>query len=307
MLRLPVGADARHGANLVVVRRTDLSATVRYHERLQPQPTFSSIIGLVLDADRGFLSQHFGPSSRVTTREGEYGVWIAVHGRYRGGPASRWIGAVMVGEFATALEVLGLAPEHFATVEALGRDLMHTQTFDMGQRPRQFFYKPPLGWHGLLSGMTANWYSLEFPRDRSIIVVPPARHIEGDPGEELEATVASLEAGLSVDDVVRERVRARCGAVRCGAVRCGVDGTRVAVRGRLAGRTLHIHRELVGFVVRSRLYTVRLETTMLGELARLQALLHDVAASFEPLDAPDASNFSRGVPPLVDLFEHWTD
>ena len=214
VLRLPVGADARHGANLVVVRRTDLSATVRYHERLQPQPTFSSIIGLVLDADRGFLSQHFGPSSRVTTREGEYGVWIAVHGRYRGGPASRWIGAVMVGEFATALEVLGLAPEHFATVEALGRDLMHTQTFDMGQRPRQFFYKPPLGWHGLLSGMTANWYSLEFPRDRSIIVVPPARHIEGDPGEELEATVASLEAGLSVDDVVRERVRARCGAVR---------------------------------------------------------------------------------------------
>ena len=207
----------------------------------------------------------------------------------------RWVGAVLMGEFATALDARALAPEHFAAVEAVARELLHTQTFDMARRPRQFFYEPPAGWRGLPSGMTANWYPLDCPRNRSLIVVPPARYLDGDAAAELERTVTNLGVGLVIDELVRDPLHSRG----------GVAGTHVQLRGHAESRTGAIHRELVGFVVGPRVYCIRLETTMTAQLEPLRTLLRDVAMSFQPLPSHDETRSGTAFAKPFDLFDHW--
>jgi hypothetical protein len=295
VLRVPAEWETRYGANLVILRHPTLSARISYQERLHPQPSFSSIIERVLDADPEFRAQQFGTPQRVVTLEGEYGAWISIRGQRRDARAMRCVGEVLMGEFATVLDALALVPEHFATVEAVSRELLLTQTFDMGRRPRQFFYEPPVGWHGLPAGMTANWYPLDFPRNRSIIVVPPAHHRDGDAASELERTAESLGVGLVIDELVRAPLHSRS----------GYDGTNVQLRGHVEGRAAPIHRELAGFVVGARVYYARLETTMTAQLEPLRAILRDLATSFHPLPSHyETQSGSVFVKPL-DLFDHW--
>ena len=295
VLRVPADWDTRYGANLVTLRRPALSARISYQERLHPQPSFSSIIERVLDADPEFRAQQFGTPQRVVTLEGEYGAWISIRGQRGDVRAMRCVGEVLMGEFATVLDALAVAPEHFATVAAVSRELLLTQTFDMMRRPRQFFYEPPVGWHGLPAGMTANWYPLDFPRNRSVIVVPPAHHLEGDPAAELERTAENLGVGIVIDELVREPLRSRGGN----------DGTHVRLRGHVEGRAAAIHRELVGFVVGPRVYYARLETTMTAQLEPLRATLRDVATSFHPLPSHHETQSGSVFAKPLDLFDHW--
>jgi hypothetical protein len=295
VLRVPAEWEIRYGANVTLLRRRDLAAQLGYHERIHPQPSFSSIIARVLDDDPEFRAQQFGTPQRVVTCEGEYGAWIAIEGRRGDARAMRWVGAVLMGEFATVLDALALAPEHGAAVEAVARELVHPQTFGMARRPRQFFYQPPGGWHGLPSGTTANWYPLDCPRNRSVIVVPPARHVDGDAAAELEVTVTSLGVGIVVDELVREPLRSHG----------GVGGTHVQLRGHIEGHTAAVHRELAGFVVGPWVYCMRLETAMSAQLSELRALLCAVARSFQPLPSHDETRSGMAFAKPLDLFDHW--
>ncbi len=272
-----------------------LGARVQYRERLWPQPRFSAIVDQVLAVDPEFRVRELGEMSRVVTVEGEYGAWIHVHGERLGARAMRCIGAVFMGDFATALDVLATVPEHFAAVEGLAYELMRNQHFDLARRPRQFLYEPPPGWHGLPAGMIANWYPGDFPANRSMIVVPPARFVDIDPPAALETAIAELTAGLSIEDQVRDTVASSCGAT----------GTCVRVRGHVERSDAPIHRELAGFVVGTRVYQLRLETAALDRLDEARALFHAVASSFHPLPSHDEVQSGHAFSPRLELFDHW--
>lgn len=291
-LRFAAGWVQHFGANLVSAFPPELGARFRYYERFRPQPSFATIVDRVLASDPDFRAHEVGAMVRVVTAEGEYGSWVPITGTRDGHAAMRYVGAVFMGEFATALDVVALIPEHFATVEALALELVRAQRFEMTQRPRQFFYVPPPGWHGLPSGLIANWYPLDFPANLTNIVVPPANVVEGDA---VEVMIAELDAGLTVEDSGRSEFAAASGAT----------GTYAQVRGKRAGRAESIYRELAVFVVDRRVYRMRFETANAARLVELREVFRAVAGSFRPLPARDELQSGRAFSARLDLFDHW--
>lgn len=288
MLRLPAGWRVGYGANVVEATSSELGARLRYHERLRPQPAFATIVDQMLAADREMRVHEVGELVRVVTEEGEYGAAVALHGLRGHARALRWVGAVFLGEFATALDVLALAPAHFGEIEMLALGLLRGQRFELGGRPRPFFYEPPRGWQGLPAGDIANWYPPDFPANRSIIVVPPARV-----GDDLEQAIGDLSAGLVTDEQEREALSSAA----------GLAGVHVRVRGRRDGR--EIHRELAGFVAADRTYQLRLETLATDRLVEIRAVFRAVAVSVQPLPERDEARTGRAFAAHVDLFDHW--
>ena len=193
----------------------------------------------------------------------------------------------------TVIFAIALIPEHFAAVEALALELVRAQRFEMTARPRQFFYVPPPGWHGLPSGLIANWYPIDFPANLTNIVVPPATIIEGDARAASEALLAELDAGLTVEDSARSELVA---ASR-------VTGTYAQLRGKREDRT--IYRELAVFVVERSAYRMRLETANAAQLVELREVFRAVAGSFRPLPTRDEVQSGRAFSARLDLFDHW--
>jgi len=292
-LRFASGWVQHFGANLVSAFPPELGARFRYYERLRPQASLSAIVDRVLASDPDFRAHELGEMVRVVTSEGEYGGWVAIAGTRDGGPARRYVGAVFMGEFATALDVIALIPEHFAAVEALALELLRGQRFEMTKRPRQFFYVPPPGWHALPSGLIANWYPLDFPANLTNIVVPPATVVEGETGAAREAMLGELDAGLAVEDHVRSELIAEC----------GVTGTAARVRGKRGDRTLY--RDLAVFVVENYAYRMRFETANADQLGELREVFRAVATSFRPLPTRDELQSGRAFSARLDLFDHW--
>ena len=294
-LRFAGGWVHHFGANLVSAFPPDLGARFRYYERLRPQPSFAAIVERVLASDPDFRAHEVGAMVRIVTTEGEYGSWVSISGTRDGHAAMRFVGAAFMGEFATALDVVALIPEHFANVEALALELVRSQRFEMTQRPRQFFYVPPPGWHGLPAGLIANWYPLDFPANLTNIVVPPASIVEGDDAGAIEAMIAELDAGLAVEDHARSEFAAASGAT----------GAYAQVRGKRGGRPESMYRELAVFVVDRRAYRMRFETANAAKLVELREVFRAVAGSFRPLPARDELQSGRAFSARLDLFDHW--
>ena len=259
MVEFPSGWVQQFGVNLVTAFPPQMGARFRYHERLRPQPRFSTIVQRMLAADPEFKVHHVGEMVRVVTREGEYGAWVPIEGRREGSRARRFVGAVFMDDFATALDGIAVVPEHFAAVEQLSLEILRSDAFHMAARPRPFFYVPPVGWHGIPSGTTANWYPLDFPRNLTNLVVPPAMPVDGDGAGVVESACAQLGAGLEVDSSVRQDLTSAS----------GVKGTCVHLVGHRAGRQEPIYREMAVFVVTPYAYRMRLETTMAATLLEL--------------------------------------
>ncbi len=184
------------GMNLVTAFPPELGARFRYHERLRPQPSFSTIVERSLASDPDFTVLQVGDMERIVTIEGEYGAWVRIDGRREGRTAVRFIGAVFVDEFASVLEAIAILPEHFAHVSQISLDLVRRTQHQMSARPRRFFYVPPLDWQPVLSGPSTNWYPLDFPNERTTIAVPATTNIAGRGKQAREEMVARLQSGL---------------------------------------------------------------------------------------------------------------
>jgi hypothetical protein len=295
VLQFPSAWIAHYGANILTAYPPDIGARFRFHERVTPQPSLAAIASRTLDSDSLFLVQSFGDMTRIVTHEGEYGAWVGLGGTREGSRARMLVGAVFLDEFATVLVGLALIPEYFDEVQNHFVEMLRTQQHDYTHRPRRFFYQPPPGWHGLPSGTTANWYPLDFPKNLTNIVVPPASRVEGDGTREIETAIAHCEVGLSIDATTRAEI------VSVG----GVRGTLARVLGKRAGRAEPIHRELAAFVTGGHLYRMRLETTNATRALEIQDIFRAVARSFRPLPTLEERRTGQPFAAPSSAFEHW--
>lgn len=249
----------------------------------------------MLDSDPGFRVYEVGDMARLVTGEGEYGAWTRLDGMREGRPTVRFVGAVLADELATVLDVIAMVPARVAEVERLSIDLLRQEVLYLSARPRRFFYIQPTGWQAVPSGVTANWYPLDFPSNRSMIVVPVAMPRTLSPDGEREQVFAQTESGLEIAQLAREELTSSTGAV----------GTCLRVHGRRHGDS--IYREAVVFVVDDRVYRFRLETTMVARILELGETLRGVAGSFKPL--PTTLEIRAGipfVPPADKVLDYWT-
>lgn len=284
-----------YGANIATAYPPDLGARIRHYERLTPQPSFAAIVNRLLGNDPLFQPQFFGDMTRIVTTEGEYGAWVSIDGTREHSRAMKFVGALFLDEFATALDGIALIPQHFAEVQTAFVQLLRTAEHAFTERPRRFFYVPPPGWHGLPSGMIANWYPLDFPNNLTNIVVPPAMRVESSGARELEYAIAQCEAGMTIEASTRDDI------VSSG----GISGTCLRLLGTQAGRNERLHRELAVFITGGHLYRFRLETGNAARLLELRDLFLSVARSFRPLPTQDERRTGTPFATPSSAFEHW--
>ena len=277
MIQFPSAWVQHFGVQLATAYPPELGARFRYFERLRPEQSFSRIVERMIDGDPEFRVHEVGQMRRLVTAEGEYGAWIAIEGRREGGRAMKYIGAAFLGDFATALDSIAIIPEHFGEVERLSLELTRAQRFELGKRPRRYFYEPPAGWQAVPSGLTASWYPPDFPNNLTTLVVPPATVVAGSADATIDATFAEAAAGLSIESTVREELTSAAGA----------NGALLRLSGRRDGRAEPIFREMALFLVGDHAYSMRLETTNASQLLELRELFREVAGSFRPLPNAD--------------------
>ncbi len=286
------------GVDLVSAFPPNLGARFRYHERLRAQRTFSEIVQYFLAADLDFRPHQVGDMLRVVTLEGEYGAWVRIDGQRDGREAVHFVGAVFMDDFATALDCVAILPAHFTTLEQLSLQLLRGETLETPRRPRRFFYVPPVGWQAVTSGLTANWYPLDFPSNLSNIVVPPAKFIEVDSERAIESALSEADAGMTVESSARDEITSAS----------GIKGSIIRIRGRRVNQSTSstpLYRELAMFVVASRAYRMRLETANTEKVLDLSEVFHGVAGSFRPLPSLGEAQLGRAFA-STDVFDHWT-
>lgn len=271
------------GVNLVTAYPSGGGARFRYFERLRPQPSFSAIAAQILASDPDFKVHSVGEMIRVVTFEGEYGAWVKLEGLREGSKNMRYLGAVFMGDFATALDCIVIAPELFAEFERRSFELLRSEAFHMGRRPRQYFYIPPAEWHGIPSGLVANFYPPDFPNNRTNISVLPATPLEVDEELAVRSAFAAASAGLAVESSGRDELIS-------GA---GVKGQLLRLHGRRAAGQELIHRELAIFTVHPYVYRMRLESSAAAQISQLREIFRGVATSFQPLPAEQEVRLGR--------------
>jgi hypothetical protein len=283
------------GSNVVSAFPPDRGARIRYYERLTPQPSFSVIVARMLASDPSFEPGYIGDMQRLVSLEGEYGAFVAIDGRRDGSAAMKFVGALFLDEFATAVDVLCVIPEQYNSVRHLALDLLRHDKLYLEKRPRRFFYVPPAGWHALPSGMTANWYPLDFPNNRTNLAVPPAWHVENDGVREMEAMFEQALAGITLVSTEREDITTASGMR---GLLVHHQGTRLVGNGRA-------DNHIAAFVSGGRLYTIRLDTSNTPQLTHLREVFRGVVGSFRPL--PGAEERRTGQPFNVasNAFAHW--
>ncbi len=295
MVQFPPEWVQKFGVDLVTAFPPEMGARFRYHERLRPRPSFSAVLDRLLGVDPDFKVHQVGEMTRIVTTEGEYGAWVRIDGHRDGAQAARFVGAVFMEDFATALDCIAILPKHCAQLELLSLQILRSEAFQMGKRPRPFFYVPPIGWQGIPSGTTANWYPLDFPNNLSNIVVPAAAFLETNGESAIEAAFAQLGAGLTVESSAREQVSSAS----------GIAGSYFRLQGYRAGRAEPLHRELAMFVVGPYAYRMRLETAMSAQLLELRELFRGVTGSFRPLPGGEELRLGRAFAVPSNACDHW--
>lgn len=295
MLPFPSGWPQIVGSNVVSVFPPDRGARIRYYERLAPQPSFAVIVARMLASDPLFEPIQIGDMHRLVSLEGEYGAWVAIDGRRDGSAAMKMIAALFLDEFATAVDVLCVIPAQYAEVRHLVVDLVRNEKLHLEKRPRRFFYVPPAGWHSLPSGMTANWYPLDFPNNQTSISVPPAWIVEGDGSREVESLIEQALVGMTLVSTTRETL----------VTPSGLRGTLVHHQGtRLVGSG-RADNHVATFVTGGRLYTMRFDTSNTGQLSQLRETFRAVIGSFKPLPGVEERRIGQPFNVASSAFAHW--
>lgn len=295
MVRFPSEWRSAFGVDLVTAFPADLGARFRWYERLIPQPSFSSVVERMIATDPDFRVHRIGDTVRAVTHEGEYAAWVSIDGRRQGTEAVRYIGAVFLEHFASALDCVAILPAHFDHLRQVSFDLLRTAEYQLTARPRPFYYLPPKDWQALPGGATATWYPPDFPANLSNIAIPHALKLEGSADAAIEKAFIELGAGLTIDQQQR------------GEVRTTTDhtGTLLQVLGHRAGRPEPVIRELAILVVGDRVYRARLETVRADLLATLREQFQHVVASIRPLPTAEEARLGYAFSNRSTEFDHW--
>ncbi len=295
MVRFPAEWRTAFGVGLVTAFPPDLGARFRWYERLVPQPTFSAIVERVLATDPDFRVHQIGDTVRAVTHEGEYAAWVPVGGRRQGADAVRYIGAVFVDHFASALDCVAIVPTHFERLRQMSFDLLRTARSGLTARPRRFYYVAPAGWQALPGGDADTWYPPDFPDNLSNLAVPHAVTLTSPPDAAVETAGLELGSGLTIEHQERGEI----------TTPTGVRGTLFQVVGTRAGRDESILRELAIFVVGERLYQVRLETVRADLIDGLREQFRQVVASIRMLPGADEMRLGYAFTSRSTDFDHW--
>jgi len=282
-----------HGVDLVTAFPPDVGARFRWHERVTPQPTFSGVLARVLASDPDFRALGVEQTLRVVTHEGEYAAWVAVTGRRQGRPAERTIGAVFLDQFAAVLESIAVMPRHFSYLRAGSLELLRRATFGLAARPRPFYYEPAPGWQAIPSGASTTWYPPDFPNNRTSIAIPHAKTNTGTAEAMRQSILADLVAGVAVEGSETTEITTEHQTV----------GTHDSMFGKRHGEP--IARHLITFVVRDRIYVMRLETATPDSLPAMREVLVRMARSFRPLPGDEELRLGRAFVERNSDFDHW--
>lgn len=272
MIVFPADYTQHFGEHLVTAYPPQ-GGRYRCFERIRPAQDFVTIIETILRGDLDFKVSSVGDTAKIVTAEGEYGAWVRIQGRRGNADAQRFIGAVFTEDFAAALDALAPQPELFAEMAAQSMKFLLGATLGLGPRRRLFYYTPPPGWQPLASGLVANYYPLDFPHNRTNIVVQPAVPLAAAPKEIVEERFTSAGAGLKVEESAQEPF----------VTASGITGSYLRLSGTRLNQDTRISREIAVFVFEQHVYAFRLETATPEHLAAAREAFRALVASFRPL------------------------
>lgn len=296
MLQFPVEWAQHFGINLTTAYPPSGGGRFRYYERLSPLPSFSQIVNQMLASDPLFRVHHVGDMLRTVTGEGEYGAWVSIAGQREGSAAMRYVGAVFLDDFAAALDCIVLTPDRFEEFELRSQELLYLTKFGLSRRTRPYFYQPPTNWQGIPSGLVANFYPIDFPRNLTNIVVHPATFLETDESRAIVDAFTQGSSGLSIERSSRDEITSND----------GIKGAYLRLQGRRPKVPELIYRELAVFIVHSYAYQMRFETTNEAALPELRTLFRSIASSFQPLPSPQEVRLGRSFVVEEDtILGHW--
>jgi hypothetical protein len=265
---------------------------------MRPALSFSAVVERVLNTDPAFLVRSLGKPLRMVTKEGEYAGWVPVDGVREGGRARHYIGAVRFDEFVAVLDTVVLIPQKFGEFARLSEQYLRSIVLEQGARPRLFAYEPPPAWQGLPSGLTANWYPLDFPKNRSTLSVLPARVTTADLQQTKNVLLTAALGDMRIDACVEEVVQLGNKATGCF----------VLLRGQDVRKPEFMLRELAVFVSEQRSYVLRLENRSPDTAEEARRIFRAVVGSVHLLPQRNERNmgraFSTDVLPMAD---QWAD
>lgn len=297
MLQFPVEYTQHVGEHLLTAYPPKGGGRFRYWERLRPARSFSSVVEHVLGQDPDFSVRSFGNTLRIVTKEGEYGAWVGIEGIRDGGRAQHYVGAVFMDEFVVVLDTLVVIPTLFAEFAQLSEDFLRSVTLEQTARPRPVFYRAPAKWQALPSGIVANWYPLDFPRNRSNIVVMPARMTAQSLDELCHTLTQSLATDMEHDQSLVELI----------SLPSGLVGRSVLLRGRSRKTRDPMLREVVALLGNQRAIVLRLETMSLEFAEAVRDTFRGVVDSVRPLSLPHERNMGRAFAEIPRVGKMWAD
>lgn len=286
---------AQHFGEHLVTAYPPGGGRFRFFERIRPTADFASIVERILVGDLTFKVSEVGTTLRIVTEDGEYGAWVRIQGTRGNRQAQRCIGAIFTEDFAAALDALADTPAIFDEMANRSIELIRSATFGLGRRQRLFYYTPPPGWQALPGGLSANWYPLDFPRNRSNIIVQPALPLESAPDDLIAARLNGAGAGLKVEDSLREPVTSAR----------KLSGWYLKLRGSHLGSGERIYRDIAVFATEQYLYVFRMETASPERLAEVRELFRCVVTSFQPLPSFHERRIGQAFTSASTLLDHW--
>lgn len=297
MIQFPAEYTQHVGEHLVTAYPPKGGGRFRYWERMRPALSLSAVVERVLSMDPAFSVRSLGKPLRLVTREGEYAGWVPVEGVREGGRARHYIGAVFGDDFVAVLDTVVLIPQQFDEFARLSEECLRSIVLEQGERPRLFSYEPPLGWQGLPSGLTTNWYPLDFPNNRSNISVLPARVTTANLEQTKNALIAAASGDMQIETSVEEVAHLSSGAT----------GRFLLFHGRSVNKSEPMLREIAVFVSEQRNYILRLENLSADTAGEARRIFRAVVSSVRLLPQANERSVGRAFSDVPLSIGMWAD
>jgi hypothetical protein len=164
-------------------------AGIHVRERLRPLERIKNVVTVATNQLAPMIEiTQVSPPNPVVTEEGEYAAVVGIQGRARnGGHAMRYVlGFVFGDDFYDRID--GYFNEDKAgDYETLMNSYVRAYRLNLGApRARRYHYDPPEGWQGRARNMLAQWFSFDYPKRPSQIIIPAAF-----PSTKIEASVTA--------------------------------------------------------------------------------------------------------------------
>jgi hypothetical protein len=168
-----------------------LTAGVHVRERLRPLERTHDIVRVAIRHLAANVEiTKVGPIESLATDEGEYAAIIELDGKGRDptGHAMKYvIGFVFGDDFYDRIDGYFSESPKSSEYHSLIRAYVLAYRLNLGEfRSRRFYYDPPAGWQGRARNMLAQWFTFDYPKRPSQMIVSAAY-----PSTKIEASVTA--------------------------------------------------------------------------------------------------------------------